>query len=285
MNNFLDQANTKHGQFVFFSNDDPIGACLSYYGEWAQQELDLFDSILTDSSNVIDVGANIGTHTVFFSKKCYNGNVVSVEPQLYISQILNTNILINGCFNVIPIRAACGSNNEEKRMINFNPFVSNKVNYGEFKVNSDADRGLITDCIKLDNLLKLDIDFDLIKIDVEGMEADVIKGASKLITKYKPALYIEFNNKNGDDKLISLLQSIGYNSYWHVYTKHNPGNHNKKSKNVWEEDGFELREHNTHKRYEGNILCIHKSKKQPEELVPVSAGDNIQKFLFNVGVL
>lgn len=285
MNNILAQADARYGKFIFFTNDDPIGACLAYYGEWAQQEMDLFDSILSESSNVIDVGANIGTHTVFFSKRCPRGSVVSIEPQLFISQILNTNILINGCYNVIPLRAACGSSNEEKRMVNINPFVSNKVNYGEFKVNSEAEKGMITECIKIDNLLKLGVDFDLIKVDVEGMEVDVIKGASKLIAKHKPALYLEFNSRTGNDDLILQLQSMGYNVYWHVYTKHNPNNHNKQIKNVWEEDSFELGDDNCHKRYEGNILCVHKSKKQPEGLTIATIGDNLQKFLFNSGIL
>ena len=276
---FLTNAQARNGNFVFFFNDDPIGACLKHYGDWAQQELDLFDKFLTETSNVIDVGANIGTHSVYFSKKCFKGNVIAIEPQIYINQILNANLLLNNCFNVIPYRVACGSSNGQARMINLNPFVNNKVNYGEFKVNDKADAGFYTDIIKIDSLLKLNIVFDLLKIDVEGMEVEVISGASKLIKKHKPKIYLEFNSVNGNDELIDVLESLGYINYWHVYTKHDPNNFNKTDHNVWEPKNYECNEKTLEKRYEGNILSVHSSQQQPLGFEVVEKGDTIVNFL------
>jgi FkbM family methyltransferase len=276
---FLNNAQARNGNFLFFFNDDPIGACLRHYGDWAQQELDLFDTFLTETSNVIDVGANIGTHSVFFSKKCSKGSVIAIEPQIYINQILNANLLINKCFNVIPYRVACGSSNGEARMVNINPFVNGKVNYGEFKVNDKADAGFYTDIVKLDSFLKLEIVFDLLKIDVEGMEVEVLSGASKLIKKHKPKIYLEFNSHNGNDELITLLESFGYINYWHVYTKHDPNNFNKSDLNVWESVNYICNEKTIEKRYEGNIISVHKSQLQPSSLDIVRKGDNIVNFL------
>jgi len=285
MENHIGVADSKYGKFTFFRNDDPIGACLHYYGEWAQQEMDLFDLFLTENSNVIDVGANIGTHSVYFSKKCSKGTVFAIEPQLYISQFLNTNLLVNGCFNVVPMRAACGSDEKEVRILNIDPFHGEKVNYGEFKLKDYEDKGLHTNCITLDSFLKQGIPFHLIKLDVEGLEVDVLNGATKLIDEYKPMLYIEFNDKDGNDELLKKINSMGYVSYWHMYTKHNPNNFRNQSQNIWEPDGYIIDKENLDRMYEGNIICIHKNQQQPTGLQEAKVGSNIFNFLIEQGLI
>lgn len=285
MENHIAVAESKYGKFVFFRNDDPIGACLHYYGEWAQQEMDLFDLFLTENSNVIDVGANIGTHSVYFSKKCNKGNIFAIEPQIYISEFLNTNLMLNGCYNVIPMRAACGSVEKEVRILNIDPFNGQKVNYGEFKLKDHEDKGLHTNCITLDSFLKHGIPFHLIKLDVEGLEVDVLIGAEELLDKYKPMLYIEFNNKEGNDELLNRIYSLGYIPYWHIYTKHNPNNHNMQAKNIWEEDGYIISRENMDKRYEGNIICVHKDQAQPNGLEIAQPGSSIFNILFERGMI
>jgi FkbM family methyltransferase len=279
MTNYIAQTQSKHGTFIHFRNDDPIGACLHYYGEWAQQELNFFDLFLTENSNVIDVGANIGTHSVYFSKKCNKGNVIAIEPQMYIFEILSSNLLINGCFNTIPIHAGAASSESDVRIVNTNPFGNEKVNYGEFKVSTEPDKGVPTRLIKLDRFIDL-AKFDLIKLDVEGLELDVLEGSKKLLKKHKPFLYIEFNNKKGNDDLLKKIYQLGYIPYWHVYTKHNPDNHNKQTKNIWEPDNYIIDENNLDLRYEGNAFCAHKDGIQPTGLEKIEVGSNITKWLF-----
>lgn len=285
MENHIAVADSKYGRFIFFRNDDPIGACLHYYGEWAQQEMDLFDLFLSEDSNVIDVGANIGTHSVYFSKKCSRGTVFAIEPQLYISEILSTNLLFNGCFNVIPVRAACSSEEKEIRILNIDPFHGQKVNYGEYKLEDQKDKGVLTNCITLNSFTKYGIPIHLVKLDVEGLEVDVINGAKKLLFKFKPMLYIEFNNKDGNDELLNLIYSLDYIPYWHIYTKHNLNNHNKQSKNIWEEDNYIISKKNMDRRYEGNILCVHKDNLQPSGLEIAELGSSITSITTERGLL
>jgi FkbM family methyltransferase len=284
MENPIAVAQSRYGQFVFFRNDDPIGACLHYYGEWAQQEMDLFDLFLTETSNVIDVGANIGTHSVYFSNKCNKGNVFAIEPQLFISEILNTNLLLNGCFNVVPVRAACGSEKTQMRMMNINPFHGEKVNYGEFKVNNNSYKGVFTEVITLDSLGEVGVPFHLIKLDVEGLEVEVLNGATEIIKSFMPKLYIEFNNKEGNDELLEKIYSLDYIPYWHVYDKHNTNNFNNQSKNIWQPDAYIIDKDNLDKTYEGNIFCVHKSDTQPN-MVKAEMGSSIYSFLFDAGLI
>jgi len=284
MNNPIAQTKSRNGTFIHFQNDDPIGACLHYYGEWAQQEIDFFDGILTESSNVIDVGANIGTHTIFFAKKCNKGNVIAIEPQIYIFEMLAANILINGCYNVIPVNAGAASEPGAIKMVNIDPFQGEKVNYGEFKLNSGAKKGVNTNLIALDSYVDLE-PFTLIKLDVEGYEVDVLNGATNLLEKHKPFLYIEFNNKGGNDPLLEKIYELDYIPYWHIYTKHNPNNTNGQTKNVWEPDNYQIDQSNLDLRYEANAFCVHKDTLQPEGLTRIKLRDSITKQLFEANLL
>ncbi|NDC22856.1 MAG: FkbM family methyltransferase [Proteobacteria bacterium] len=284
MKNPVSSTKAKYGQFIHFSNDDPIGACLAFYGEWAQQELDFFDTILTPQSSVIDVGANIGTHTVYFSQKCTDGNVLSIEPQLYIFEMLAANIIINACYNAVPVHAAAGKEAQKLKMVNINPFVTNAVNYGEFKVNSNPDRGVTTNMVTLDEYAYFD-NIDLVKIDVEGFEHDVLSGASELLTIHKPNLYIEFNDRKGNPSLLEYIYSLDYIPYWHIYTKHNPNNFRGMERNIWEPPGYVADSVNLDKRYEGNVFCVHKSKQQPVDMRKAAVTDSITKLLFEQALI
>jgi FkbM family methyltransferase len=284
MQNYLAHATYRYGEIFFFRNDDPIGSCVHHFGEWAQQEMDLFDTILTETSNVLDVGANIGTHSLYFSKKCRRGAIIAIEPQLYIYEILCMNMVFNGCFNVLPVNAACGSKRDQMRMVNIDPFHGEKVNYGMFKVNSDTEAGIKTNMIPLDEYSYLDR-FHMIKMDVEGYESTVLEGAKKLLKQHKPILYIEFNNKEGDDALLEQLNKLDYIPYWHGYTKFNPNNFNKQTKNVWEEEGYVPTVDNLDKRYETNIICYPKNETQPTGLKKAELGESITKLLFRDGLI
>lgn len=286
MQNPITQTQSKHGTFIHFVNDDPIGACLHHYGEWAQQEFDFFDQFLTPQSNVLDVGANIGTHAVYFSKRCSEGNVIAIEPQLYIFEMLAANIVINGCYNAIPVHAGVTSKTGTARMVNINPFVNHKINYGEFKINDSGIRGIETNLITLDSFVNLN-QFNFIKMDVEGLEVDVLNGAKKLLKLHKPLLYIEFNNKKGNDILLETIYQLGYIPFWHVYSKHNPNNF-KQSANVWEPEGYEIFEDNLDLRYEGNAFCIPKDSAMPmgmKGMEQIQIGDNITEQLKRSGLL
>ena len=63
----------KHGVFSFFKNDTIIGKSLDLYGEYAEYEFMLLNNLIAPDHIVIDVGANIGLHTVWFSKHAFKG--------------------------------------------------------------------------------------------------------------------------------------------------------------------------------------------------------------------
>ena len=77
---FNDLIKMRDGWMVFNKNDMYIGRSIKEYGEWSQAEIDLCTQILTPTDFVIEVGSNIGSHTLALSKKVDKGAVFAFEP-------------------------------------------------------------------------------------------------------------------------------------------------------------------------------------------------------------
>lgn len=272
----------KYGSIAFYVCDDPIGTCLFHYGEWADQEFDVISKLVNPNSNCIDIGANIGTHSIWLSKKCYNGYIYSIEPQFYIFRLLNTNLVLNDCTNSIPIRSLVMNSDERSLRISslLIPPENGRINFGEFNIGRypPSPDGFETPITKLDNLDLLGRKINFIKIDSEGFEHNIVLSGEKLLKTDKPHMYLEFNGKTGNDDLLYVLNDLGYKCYWHVYTKFNPNNFFNKKENIWvyedQKPNLELLD----KFYEGNMICIHKDHdlEFDEKILP---GDNVVKYL------
>ena len=100
----------KHGDFAYNLNDVVIGRSLDNYGEYAEAELALASQIIRPGTNVVDVGANIGIHSVFYSKLVGDeGKILSFEPSDLNYYFLVTNLTLNNAFNAQHFKAAIGT--------------------------------------------------------------------------------------------------------------------------------------------------------------------------------
>ena len=278
----------KHGVFASYINDDPIGTCMLVYGEWAEQEFDIIDQLITPSSSCLDIGANIGTHTVALSKKCRQGFVFAFEPQFNIYQALNTNIFLNDGINVIPYNIGISNTVTTITTRPLNPGLKRRTNYGEFKVNQEAEKGMNITCMKLDEVDLFDQTIDFIKLDVEDHEVSVLLSGKDLIAKDKPHMYIEYNNHDGNDELLRLLKQYGYNCYWHVYPKYNSNNFKKETDNIWVTDDMPPTIPFISKHFEGNMVAIHQSKDEGKFKEPIEQGFTFVDYLLHnnlIGVI
>lgn len=177
-------------------------------------ELELLEYINvfhSDKENImIDVGANIGNHSIFFSKFLSN-HVVSVEPNPEVLPILKKNLIKNKINGEI-LEFALG---EKKSKAGINMPENSNQNIGMAKISeNDGDIDIITlDSVtsNLDILTSKTItNVSLIKIDVEGMELAVLKGGEKTINKYKPSLFIEAATESHLFNLTEYLDTLGY---------------------------------------------------------------------------
>ena len=100
----------RHGAMLYNVNDTYVGRSLDLYGEFSEAEVQFFSNVLQPGMMVIDVGANIGCHTVFMAKTVApGGSVIALEAQRQVYQMLNANIQLNALDNVHTLHAAAGA--------------------------------------------------------------------------------------------------------------------------------------------------------------------------------
>ena len=245
----------KHGEFLVNPHDTVIGQSLIKYGEFAEHELILLSHFLREGYWVIDVGANIGTHAVFFARTVgVTGKVIAIEPQTEIYNILNKNLCLNNLQNVEALNAVSGA---ESGRILLPPIDYNQEgNFGalSFKVDN-IDRYLpVKESQELKELSIIPLDqlklkrCDLLKVDSECMEKDVLEGAHKTINQFRPILYLENNNRIYSQELLKHLKQIKYKVHWHLISYFREKNFANYQKNIFD-GALEL-----------NILCIPEEK-------------------------
>jgi FkbM family methyltransferase len=231
---------SKHGSFQINHHDTIIGRSLKIYGEYAEHEMMLLSKLIEKSQTVVDVGANIGTHTVFFANKVgEKGAVIAIEAQPEIFNLLKKNIILNDLKNVDAKNLVIASENYNIKLPAVNYDQDGNFGALSFKIKNidfylpikKAGIPSMIPAIPLDDL-RLNA-CHLLKVDVEGMEKEVIDGAVNLIEKYRPILYLENNHQASSPKILQLLMNIDYQSYWHVVSYFRPKNFNKYNDNIF----------------------------------------------------
>lgn len=199
--------------FVFELDISDYMQWLIYFGILAEPRQTLYDLVSADST-VLDIGANIGETTLAFSKLTgEKGKVYAFEPDPDTYEKLERHVALNHCSNVQLINAGLGSSEAEVIL------ESNENNSGGNRISSAKGiKGKKIHIITLDEFVKnkkLKL-IHLIKIDVEGYEFFVLKGAEKTIENLKPVLFIEVvddflkNQGSSAEELVSFLISKNY---------------------------------------------------------------------------
>jgi FkbM family methyltransferase len=233
----------RHGYFLANRYDEYIGLGLIRYGEYAELEWIVLDQLIQPGHTVVEVGANIGSHTVSIAKKAGpTGRVIAVEPQRIIHQYLSANISLNMLSNVECHWAGCGSEPGEMVVPQLNYFAHEPQNFGGLSLATQG-AGERVPVLRLDDIMK-GRPADLIKIDVEGMETDVLRGATDLIMNSRPVIYAENDRVEKSDELLTFLWSLNYRTYWHVPKLFNPNNFFGDTENIFANTGS------------FNLLCV-----------------------------
>ena len=224
---------TNHGTMIVNRNDYRMTGENTGYGvgfqllntsSFDQPEIDVALNLLKKRREhfgegviAIDCGANIGVHTAEWAKLMYGwGNVISFEAQEKIYYALAGNITINNCLNVSARLSAVGLNCSSIEIPEINYLIPSsygsleikKSNKNEFiGQNIDYEITKTVPLISIDSLGLKRLDF--LKIDVEGMEEDVLYGAKVSIKNNHPIMLIEII-KSDKNKIVSFLEENKY---------------------------------------------------------------------------
>ena len=161
---------------------------------------------IESGKTIYDLGANIGNHTVYFSTAFRPKKLVAVEPQPAAVNILKRNIELNDIKNATVVECLMGEKSGKGRM---HSFKSRNLGATSFKTD---DEGTIP-IRNIDDLVEEQTngEVDFMKIDVEGMHEEVLRGAEKTLTKARPTIWIELRSfKQEYESGEKILSKFGY---------------------------------------------------------------------------
>jgi FkbM family methyltransferase len=209
---------TASGKIVYNPLDKYVGKSIEAYGHYQLEEKKIFSKYVNEESIVLDIGANIGTHTLWFAQN--SKLVIAFEPQRYAFQMLCANMALNSIQNADCKQLGVGSTREIIEVAFIDPETEN--NFGGLSLQDHSiekvreERGVHLDGEKIAICTIDDMGLqkcDFIKIDVEGMEPQVLMGGRATILDLRPYIYIEVDREKNWDFINDLLFEYNYVSH------------------------------------------------------------------------
>ena len=203
----------------------------------------LFKNVKMKNSTIIDVGANIGNHAVYFGKYLCN-KVVAFEPSQMHSNLLRENLSTNLSNNNYEIYQIALGNEQGYVDLVF----PSEINLGAAKIDQSNNNSKLNSekvpIDRLDNIIN-DTNISLIKIDVEGFETDVLKGAKNLIETNLPHIIVEAHDDEHLNAIKKILDKYNYTilgrfCYTPTYHFINKSKHSQKRFSLFQKALYQL---------------------------------------------
>ena len=214
--------NTEYGILVLNKNDRGVCGDVQRTGYFERDQINLLKNIieklLVKKQHIVfyDVGANIGTHTLAIANTFQDKvSIRSFEAQRQIFYQLCGMVSLNGLRNVSCHNYAIGDDEECFFIDAMLPDYDAYQNFGGFEL-LPIDKSDNMDMIK-NHQERVDIyplsyfneHVDIIKMDIEGMEEQALKGSEDWIDCYKPVFMVEQHKSNADN-IIAFFEDMGY---------------------------------------------------------------------------
>lgn len=202
-----------------------IGSLIYWLGYHSVNEISLLRKILKPNMTFVDIGANQGEYTIFAAKRLVQGKVISFEPLSISYEHLKENIELNQFNNVITYNFALSDTKGYADIYTSDDLeIHSSFNEGLSSLYRSNYRNNLLEKVQVevfDSVWKnyQDLDLNIIKIDVEGSELPVLKGAINTLKKYKPLIILEINEETfheagyTKEELITFLEKLNYQFY------------------------------------------------------------------------
>ena len=205
--------------FYISEKKNSMSKSLIFQEHSESNETKFLKKIINSGQTVLDIGANMGWYSVHFSKWVgQSGKIFAFEPVPEIHEELSSNIKLNFCQNIVVLNCALGNKNE-KIFFNVSDFEGGS---GASSENLKFGKKIEVLKRKLDDVMtEQNVDnIDFIKIDIEGGELNMLKGAEKLIEKHKPKMLLEIVDIHCDrfgylpEDVCNFLFNKGYDGFY-----------------------------------------------------------------------
>jgi FkbM family methyltransferase len=224
----ISQVKCVDAEYMLFSVNDGISVSLFTEGKWDEHILSISKLFYSgiDAPLILDIGSHIGTYAIPVAKDIQNsgGKVIAFEPQRIVYYQLCGNIILNRLDNCFALNQAVGNYNGDISIPEIDYNINNNVGafslHKEYRERHDIERSMLdkknnVPMIKLDSL-HLEKSPSLIKIDVEGLELNVLKGAVNTLenNNFPPILFEAWRWDWFDkerEELLNYVKYLGYN--------------------------------------------------------------------------
>lgn len=211
---------SRWGWFVGLKADPFQTGSIMTQGEWAPNEFVLLRSFLRRGDTVIDAGANVGNFTLAFAAAVGDtGHVLAFEPQRFCFTCLSANIALNSLMHFVSaFNVALGDSQGTIEVPVLDPTIA-MCNFGgvslidKHTTPTETCPLLTVDSFGMTSLR-------LLKVDVEGMEPAVLRGAKETIRELRPVIWCEslrHERADNEPELKAFFQENGYRA-WKVCT-------------------------------------------------------------------
>jgi FkbM family methyltransferase len=184
-----------------------------YFGLMEYPEMSFLLDYADNNDVFVDIGANVGVYSVLLGKICKRG--YAFEPSKSTYSICKKNLNIN---NIRTVKLRCLGIGETEKEVEFTKGLDSVNHIVQDNENSSAFEVEHIHVVSLDDFLKNEQQVSIIKIDVEGGEMSVLKGAEKLLKSDKLNVLIMeiFDNK----ELVDIMEKYGFQLYRYNADKH-----------------------------------------------------------------
>jgi FkbM family methyltransferase len=206
-------------RFIIDNPNDVIQQALMRGHFHEQAELELMKQYCPPNAHILDVGANVGNHSIYFSKFFDAEIIYAIEPLPRAYKMMLANLCLNYCHNVNVDYIGLGFGHIEAQGL---PVEIYKDNLGSTRIfpeeiNYDGQRFDPVPIVPGDKFFA-DKKIDFIKMDIEGMEMVAFEGLKQCIAKNRPNIFVEVSIENMED----FHKWMDDNKYKFVYEKLEP---------------------------------------------------------------
>ena len=166
------------------------GVTSQHYQRGIFYEMGMLEAIRAEakSGTYLDVGANIGNHTLYFEKFCNSDRVIAFEP-------------LEQCLGPL----------KQTKKFNQLSFEIHETGLSDRSGEFETLIGPTTYSIPVMPLDDLDLDnVSIVKIDIEGMESLALRGMLRTLERCKPILFLEAHNEDEIEKQRNVIATLGY---------------------------------------------------------------------------
>ncbi|NVM04160.1 MAG: FkbM family methyltransferase [Candidatus Helarchaeota archaeon] len=193
-----------------------IDSSIYYSGCFEIETTNAIKKILKPGMIALDIGANIGCHTLPMAKIVGSkGKVIAFEPMKWPFKKLKRNIELNNFNNIIIENIALSDKREVKEILFRSSWTLDNTKIEEANEPHKVQLETLDEYIKKHDIERV----DFIKLDVDGYEYKILRGASGTLKKFKPTIIMELgiitleNFGDNIEDLITFLSNLGYYFY------------------------------------------------------------------------